>query len=66
MVKLEIKGMKCDGCVRAVTRSLESMDASQITVSITEGLATFDGKGSIESYIDALAEIGFDAAIAGS
>ena len=64
MLKLEVKGMKCEGCVSAVTNSLRDLDAQDISVSLEHGTASFEAGLDADNYIDALAEAGFAAIVA--
>jgi copper chaperone CopZ len=46
--KIFINGMNCDGCVRAVKKTIENFGGKNVQVSLDEGWAEFE----IEEYTD--------------
>jgi copper chaperone len=62
---LEIQGMSCSHCVRAVEEALRSVDGVQVeTVKIGSATIRYDGRSEqIDAAIDAIGEAGFDAAL---
>lgn len=62
-VALNVKGMSCEHCVRAVEAALIDIVGVGVTnVTIGSATVTFDPKRtSIGTLIDAVAEAGYDA-----
>ncbi len=63
---LKIDGMKCDGCVAAVEKSLKAQPAVQkVAVDLKAGSAAVTHEnGDVAAFIVAIEDAGFDAAVA--
>jgi copper chaperone len=62
MITLEVSGMVCDGCAKAVTRAIEAHDPSaKVVVSRQTGRVTADTALSPEAAAAAVSEAGYDA-----
>ncbi len=58
---LNIEGMMCMGCVKRVTKKLESIGCTGIEVSLEEKKASFDAASCDEKTAkDAIEELGFE------
>ncbi|MGA1599487.1 MAG: CopZ family metallochaperone [bacterium] len=59
---LQIDGMKCQGCVSAVTDALKAVPGVQgAEVNLDEKSARVEGEASPESLIQAVQQAGFSA-----
>ncbi len=59
-MELMVKGMTCEGCVRAVTRALKAQDSTAIvTVDLPSGKVTIDGALSEDQASAAIENAGF-------
>jgi uncharacterized membrane protein YraQ (UPF0718 family)/copper chaperone CopZ len=67
VVTLEVKGMRCHGCVESVTRALASVGGvADVDVRLEEGTATVRGEGfSSEQLTEAVSSLGFDVVATG-
>ena len=67
-LKLEIDGMSCGHCVRAVTEALQKVDGVSVkSVEIGSATVEFDpGATSPDAIADAMRDEGYDAAVAGA
>jgi copper chaperone len=67
MVELEIQGMSCMHCVKAVTDALRSVPGVEGTpeVSLEDATATVWGKPDPDALVDTLAEAGYQARVRG-
>ncbi|MFC7051962.1 heavy-metal-associated domain-containing protein [Hansschlegelia quercus] len=62
MVTLEVSGMVCDGCAKAVTRAIEAHDPSaKVVVARDAGRVTADTALSPEAAAAAVSEAGYEA-----
>jgi copper chaperone len=62
MVTLEVSGMVCDGCAKAVTRAIEARDPSaKVVVARETGRVTADTSLSPEAAAAAVSDAGYDA-----
>jgi copper chaperone len=62
MIKLEIEGMTCEHCVRAVTKALESVaGAERVSVSLEGASASVGGAADPQALIRALQSEGYEA-----
>ncbi|TVQ60156.1 MAG: heavy-metal-associated domain-containing protein [Phycisphaerales bacterium] len=60
--RLRVKGMSCDGCARAVTRAVMSVEGvERAEVSLGEGWASYEGSAEPEAVADAIEDVGFEA-----
>ncbi len=65
--RLRIKGMSCEGCVRAATRAMLSVEGVEwAEVSLREGWATYEGEAEPEAVADAIEDAGFEAIVPSS
>ena len=66
MIKLNITGMTCQHCVKAVNQALADVPGVEkvIDVNLERGEATLEGQPEIDRLIEAVAEEGYDAALA--
>lgn len=60
MNQIEIAGMSCAHCARAVKLALEELGLKNVAVSLTEGIASFDGDADENAIRDAVADAGFE------
>lgn len=59
--KLKIEGMNCEGCVISVRKTLEKLDARDITISLEENSAEFYAKEeSIEEIVSSIVNRGYE------
>lgn len=67
VVTLEVKGMRCHGCVESVTRALAGIGGvSGVDVRLEEGTATVRGEGfSTEQLAEAVSSLGFEVVATG-
>jgi len=65
MTKLNIQGMTCGHCQRAVQEALEGVSGvSQADVSLEEHNATVEGDVDVQTLIAAVQEEGYQASVA--
>lgn len=65
MTKLEIQGMTCGHCQRAVKEALEGVSGvSQANVSLDDHSATIEGDADVQTLIAAVQEEGYQASVA--
>lgn len=63
MTELNITGMTCDHCQRAVKGALESVEGVQsASVDLDAGSAQVDGEAEVNALIAAVEEEGYQAA----
>lgn len=63
MTQLEITGMTCDHCQRAVKSALESVEGVQsASVDLDKGMAHVEGNAELEALVAAVEEEGYQAA----
>ncbi len=63
MTQLEITGMTCDHCQRAVTSALELVEGVQsASVDLDKGMAQVEGNADLEALVAAVEEEGYQAA----
>jgi len=67
VVTLEVKGMRCHGCVESVTRALAGIGGvSDVEVRLDDGTATVRGEGfSSEQLAEAVSSLGFEVVAPG-
>ncbi|MGA0532354.1 heavy-metal-associated domain-containing protein [Hansschlegelia sp. KR7-227] len=62
MISLDVDGMTCDGCARAVERALVARDpAAKVAVSRTAGRVDIATTLSVEDAVEAVERAGYDA-----
>ena len=64
-IQLEVKGMTCDHCVKAVTTALSDTDGvSKAEVNLDENSATVEGENiDVSALIAAIDEEGYEAVV---
>ena len=63
-VTLQITGMTCEHCVRAVTRALEGVPGvDRVEVTLKPGVALVYGRADPEKLIAAVRREGYEAAV---
>lgn len=60
MTTLHITGMKCQHCVKAVKKALETLGATDIQVNLEKGQASFQGAIDKEAARTAITKEGFN------
>ena len=62
MPVVTVKGMSCQHCVKAVTEALESLGATDVTVDLLSGEATYAENAPIpaDDVKEAIVKIGFE------
>lgn len=61
---LQIKGMTCDHCVRAVTKALQGVaGVDHVAVDLGAGRARIDGPADPASLVRAVEKQGYEAAL---
>jgi copper chaperone len=63
MVKLQVTGMSCEHCVRAVEKALKGVPGveSVVEVSLERGEAIVEGQPEVAALVSAIAEEGYTA-----
>lgn len=62
-IELDIKGMNCKHCVRAVTKALQSVPGvTQVDVYLESNLAVIEGNPDMASLIKSVRDAGYEAA----
>ena len=63
MFQLSVQNMTCGGCVRSVTRAVQTIDAdAKVQVDLASGKVAIEGSGQPAEYANVLAQAGFPAA----
>jgi copper chaperone len=58
---LQVKGMSCQHCVKAVTKALQAMDAdASVQVDLPQGTVTVQTKLTHEATVKAITDEGYD------
>ena len=66
MIELKVSGMSCQHCSGAVTKALEAVPGvSRVAVDLVSGLARIEGDAAPDALVRAVAEAGYEAALAG-
>jgi copper chaperone len=61
MYELQVEGMSCGGCVRSVTKSVQSVDSNaRIDVDLPTKKVRVDTQASLEAVKDAISEAGYE------
>ncbi len=60
MKTVNITGMGCEHCVRAVTQALEGEGLTNITVELAAGTASFEGEITTERLRAVLDDAGYE------
>ena len=63
MIQLEVKGMSCQHCVKAVTDALAAIAGVPAveSVNLDAGLAVIQGSASVDDLIAAVKQAGYEA-----
>lgn len=63
MIQLEVKGMSCQHCIKAVTDALATVAGVSTveSVNLDTGLAVIQGSASVDSLIAAVKQAGYEA-----
>jgi len=62
MIELNVEGMTCNHCVKAVTRAVQSVDpGAEVDVDLEGGKVRVNGKGSADALSRAIDEAGYKA-----
>ncbi len=63
MIQLEVKGMSCQHCVKAVTDALATVArvSAVESVNLDSGLAVIQGPASVDDLIAAVKQAGYEA-----
>ena len=66
MIKLNITGMTCEHCVKAVNEALAGVPGVEkvVDVNLERGEATVEGRPEIDRLIGAVSEEGYQAVLA--
>lgn len=61
MLKLNITGMTCGHCVKAVTRAIQELDpGAKVTIDLAQGLAEIDSRAATDAVVAAITEEGYE------
>lgn len=64
MTKLNVTGMSCGHCQKAVKEALEEVQGVQaVVVDLAAGTATVEGAASVQALVAAVREAGYEAAV---
>lgn len=64
-ITLTLSGLHCGNCVKSVEKALNEVPGvEKVTVTLSPQQAIVEGKVEAQTLIDAIDEIGFEAAIA--
>lgn len=59
-LQLQVKGMSCQHCVKAVTKAIQSLDAdATVSVELAQGTVTVQTALSREAIIHAISDEGY-------
>ena len=65
-VELNITGMSCGHCEKAVTSALKSVSGvEKAEVNLQQGTATVEGSADVQKLIEAVTEEGYGASVRG-
>ncbi len=66
-MKLQVEGMTCGGCVKAVTNIIHELDdAAEVTVDLATGVVQTTAKADADAVCEALEDGGFPARVSDS
>jgi copper chaperone len=68
MIELQVEGMSCTHCIKAVTEALSSVPGATKVheVNLEQGRATVEGSPDPEALVAAVKEAGYQADILGA
>ena len=65
MIELNVEGMTCNHCVKAVTRAVQSVDpGAEVNVDLEGGKVRVKGNGSADALSRVINEAGYKASAA--
>jgi copper chaperone len=60
MYELQVEGMTCGGCVRGVTKSVQTVDGNaKVEVDLATKKVTVDSQASLDSVKSAIVQAGY-------
>jgi copper chaperone len=60
MYELQVEGMRCGGCVRGVTRTVQSLDSNaRVDVDLAGKKVRVDTRASLDAVASAIAQAGY-------
>ncbi len=60
MYELQVEGMRCGGCVRNVTKTVQSIDSNaKVDVDLASRKVRIDSRASLNTVKSAIAEAGY-------
>ncbi|MEN9314240.1 MAG: hypothetical protein RIS35_633 [Pseudomonadota bacterium] len=61
MLTLNITGMTCGHCVKAVTRAVQELDAeAKVAIDLAQGRAEIDSHAAADAIVAAITEEGYE------
>jgi len=61
MYELQVEGMSCDGCVRSVTKSVQSLDGNaKVDVDLVSKKVRVESQASLDAVKAAISDAGYD------
>jgi copper chaperone len=60
MYELQVEGMSCSGCVRSVTKSVQTVDSSaKVEIELASKKVRVDSQASLDSVKSAIVDAGY-------
>ncbi len=60
MYELKVEGMSCSGCVRSVTKSVQTVDGNaKVEVNLASKTVRVDSQASLDTVRSAIADAGY-------
>jgi copper chaperone len=60
MYEIQVEGMSCGGCVRSVTKSVQTVDSNaKVEVDLANKKVRIDSQASLENVKSAIADAGY-------
>lgn len=60
MYELQVEGMSCGGCVRSVTKSVQTVDSNaKVEVDLASKTVRVDSQASLDTVRSAIADAGY-------
>jgi copper chaperone len=61
MYELQVEGMSCEGCVRSVTKSVQSVDGNaKVDVDLASKKVRVESQASLDAVKAAISDAGYD------
>jgi len=61
MYELQVEGMSCEGCVRSVTKSVQSVDGNaKVDVDVASKKVRVESQASLDAVKAAIGDAGYD------